>query len=170
MLRNDKDCLDAGIGEIKLLAHLARHDPNGEKPLVRLRDYFYYKEHLLIVTELLRDSLFQFYRYIDAQDERGSRSYFTPGAIAAIAAQLLTGLEFAHACGVVHCDIKPENVCLVSASRRIVKIIDFGSAVCRHDTRNSYVQSRYAHRSSCPLFVAVADRRHIPHRAAGGQR
>ena len=94
MLRNDKDCLDAGLGEVKMLALIARHDPFGDKQLVRLRDYFYYKEHLLIVTELLRDSLFQFYRYIDASDPRGIRSYFTPSTIASIAVQLLQALDF----------------------------------------------------------------------------
>ena len=43
VLRNDKDCLDAGLGEVKVLALLARHDPFGDQQLVRLRDYFYYK-------------------------------------------------------------------------------------------------------------------------------
>jgi len=143
VLRNDKDCLDAGLGEVKILALLAKHNQNGERPLVRLRDYFYYKEHLLIVTELLRDSLFQFYKYIDATSERGLTAYFTPPTIAAIAYQMLQGLELIHNVGLVHCDIKPENVCLVSASRKLIKIIDFGSCVCGHDTRNSYVQSRW---------------------------
>ena len=133
-----QDCLDAGLGEVKVLALLARHDPFGDQQLVRLRDYFYYKacewrahahiiyshplshgrapqlsdtlpfpsslqtktqEHLLIVTELLRDSLFQFYRYIDASDERGVGCYFTPPTIANIAGQLLHGLDFLHSIG-----------------------------------------------------------------------
>ena len=100
VLRNDKDCLDAGLGEVKILALLAKHNQNGERPLVRLRDYFYYKEHLLIVTELLRDSLFQFYKYIDATSDRGLASYFTPPTIAAIAYQMLQGLELIHKVGV----------------------------------------------------------------------
>ena len=42
------------------------------------RDYFYYKEHLLIVTELLRDSLFNFYRYLLASDTPdGISTYFS---------------------------------------------------------------------------------------------
>ena len=57
------------------------------------------QEHLLIVTELLRDSLFQFYRYIDASDERGVGCYFTPPTIANIAGQLLHGLDFLHSIG-----------------------------------------------------------------------
>ena len=48
-----------------------------------------------------------------------------------------------HSHGICHCDIKPENVCMVSPAKRLVKIIDFGSAVLPHDARNSYVQSRW---------------------------
>ena len=84
------------------------------------RDYFYYKEHLLIVTELLRDSLFQFYKYIDASNERGVTSYFTPATIAAIAVQLLNGLAFVHDCGLIHCDISTHarTTACVSHERR----------------------------------------------------
>ena len=33
-------------------------------------------------------------------------------------AQLCSALAHAHRAGFVHCDVKPENVCVVSASRR----------------------------------------------------
>eukprot|EP00965_Chrysotila_dentata_P183718 6065985-Pleurochrysis_carterae.AAC.1 len=42
--------------------------------------------------------------------------------------QLLSACHFLHERSITHCDLKPENVCLVSASRRIFKIIDLGSA------------------------------------------
>ena len=64
VLRNDKDCMDQGLGEVRLLALIGQHDARGEQPLLSMLDYFYYKEHLLIVTELLRDSVFNFYRYL----------------------------------------------------------------------------------------------------------
>jgi serine/threonine protein kinase len=41
--------------------------------------------------------------------------------------QVSSGLAHAHACGVIHRDIKPQNL-LLSADRRIVKIADFGVA------------------------------------------
>ena len=40
-----------------------------------------------------------------------------------------------------HCDLKPENVCVVSLSRRAFKIIDFGSAMLRYDHHNSSIQT-----------------------------
>ena len=52
-LRNDKDCLDAGLGEVKVLAFLAREDPFGEKPLVRLvRDVA--RANAFTITHLVR--------------------------------------------------------------------------------------------------------------------
>ena len=35
VLRNDKDCLDQGFGELRVLARIATADPDGEQPLVR---------------------------------------------------------------------------------------------------------------------------------------
>ena len=71
VLRNDKDCMDQGLGEVRLLALIGQHDARGEQPLLSMLDYFYYKEHLLIVTELLRDSVFNFYRYRGCEGLRG---------------------------------------------------------------------------------------------------
>ena len=141
VLRNDKDCLDAGLGEVRVLALIARQDPQGEQQLLRLLDYFYFKEHLIIVTELLRDSLFQFYRYLHSTGRR--LEYFSTSTLATLSTQLLHALAFLHDNGLAHCDVKPENVCVVSASRHVFKLIDFGSAVFQYDCHNSYVQSRW---------------------------
>ncbi len=41
--------------------------------------------------------------------------------------QVCSGLAYAHACGVIHRDIKPQNL-LLTADRKVVKIADFGVA------------------------------------------
>lgn len=78
---------------------------------------------------------------------------------------MLKALQFIHELGICHCDVKPENICLVhrrdssdlthhltlpvspspqvSASRNKFKLIDFGAATLEYDYRNSYVQSRW---------------------------
>lgn len=54
VVRNDKDYVDQSLDEIKLLRFI---NCNGDVDLLhclRLYDFFYYKEHLIIVTELLK--------------------------------------------------------------------------------------------------------------------
>ena len=101
VLRNDKDTFDQGLGEIRILTDIAWRDPLGVVPILRLLDYFYFREHLIIVTELLHESLWTFYReargstVADRSAEAGSStlpplngtSNFAPAVMKAIAAQ-----------------------------------------------------------------------------------
>src|SRR4051794_10866387 len=54
-----------------------------------------------------------------------------PTRVAAIGRQLLDVLDFAHAEGIVHRDVKPSNVMVLAHDR--VKLTDFGIAVLRGD-------------------------------------
>jgi len=141
VLRNDKDCMDTGLGETHILALVRRKDPSGVHCLLQLHEFFYYKEHLFIVTELLHRSLFICYRAFKNPEER--LAFFAQRRMAVLADQMLDALAFLHQLGVAHCDVKPENICLAHSSQDIFKLIDFGSAVLTFDIHNSYVQSRW---------------------------
>ena len=66
------------------------------------------------------------------------------GLVRKFARQIFSALSFLRSIGVVHCDVKPENVLLVSADRSAVKLIDFGSSCFVGDTPDfTYVQSRF---------------------------
>jgi serine/threonine protein kinase len=54
----------------------------------------------------------------------------SPTRVAFIASQVLSALEMAHAAGIVHRDIKPDNVFLTSVAgvEDVVKVLDFGVA------------------------------------------
>ena len=139
IIKNSKDFFDQSLDEIKLLRLLNRADPADEHNLLRLYDYFYHREHLFIVTELLRANLYEFQKY---NRESGEAPYFTCSRLQRIAAQVLHALAFMHAQQVIHCDLKPENILIRSYSRCLVKVIDVGSSCFVSDHLSSYVQSR----------------------------
>ena len=134
-----QDFLDQSLGEIKLLQYLNESDPSDEQHVLRLVDFFYHKEHLFIVCELLRDNLYELYKYISKSDWT---PYFTLPRVRSIAHQCLTALAYIHDLNLIHCDLKPENILIKSLSRCLVKVIDFGSSCFLRDPHSSYVQSR----------------------------
>ena len=81
-----------------------------------LIDYFYFKEHLFLVTELLRDNLYEFYQY---NLESGDEVYFNLQRLKSVAKQILVALEYIHKLGMIHCDLKPENILIKSYSRYV---------------------------------------------------
>ncbi|GFR50340.1 hypothetical protein Agub_g12549 [Astrephomene gubernaculifera] len=139
IIKNNKDYFDQSLDEIKLLKYVNSMDPNDEYAIVRLYDFFYYKEHLFLVCELLRANLYEFQKY---NKESGDELYFTNARIQRIARQALRSLAFLHSLGLVHSDLKPENILIKSYSRCEVKVIDLGSSCFITDQLSSYVQSR----------------------------
>jgi small GTP-binding protein len=139
IIKNNKDFLDQGLDEIKLLKLINRSGDVHSNNVVEIYDYFYHKEHLFIVCELLRDNLYEVQRYLR---DAGEAPYFTMPRLQKIARQCLEGLMYVHSLGLIHCDLKPENILIKSFSRCEVKVIDFGSTCFTTDHLTSYVQSR----------------------------
>ena len=63
---------------------MMQHDRDDSHHVVHIFDYFYHKEHLFIVCELLRDNLYEFARY---NRETGGEPYFTLPRLRRIAKQ-----------------------------------------------------------------------------------
>lgn len=154
IIKNNKDFFDQSLDEIKLLAHVNGLDPDDQFSIVRMHDYFYHREHLFIVFELLRANLYEVQRrdvdeIISAQDpaisdaSSSSNTYFNLDRIRSVATQVLSALVFLHdKCNVIHADLKPENLLIQSYSECKVKIIDLGSSCFETDRLSGYVQSR----------------------------
>mmetsp|Transcript_4904 Transcript_4904/g.6348 ORF Transcript_4904/g.6348 Transcript_4904/m.6348 type:complete len:561 (+) Transcript_4904:73-1755(+) len=139
IIKNNKDYFDQSLDEIKLLHFInSRGDPE-KFHILRMIDYFYYKEHLFLVTELLKDNLYEYSRYIR---HSGAEPYFTIPRLKSVMRQLLEAVAYIHSLNLIHCDIKPENILIQSYSQVKVKLIDFGSSCFTTDYLNSYVQSR----------------------------
>ena len=139
IIENNKDYMDQSIDEIKILKYVNSNGNVDDKNIIKYIDCFYHKEHLIIVTELLKDNLYEFLKY---NREHDKKLYFTTGRIQKVAYQVLKGLEHIHSLNLIHCDLKPENILIKSTSKCEVKIIDLGSACFIHDHLGSYVQSR----------------------------
>jgi len=139
VIKNTKDFFDQSMDEIKVLELLRRTGQCEQNCIVEMKAFFYHREHLVIVTELLRQNLYEFGKFIMENDEP---PYFTRQRLCYITRQSLIALDFVHKLGLIHSDIKPENILLGSYSRAKVKVIDFGSSCYLTDRQSSYIQSR----------------------------
>ena len=118
-LAEDRDQLERFRREAEVVAAL------GHPNIVQVTDFHYPDEtnrQPFLVMELLRGESF------GACIARQSALPF--GRVAFIASQVLSALTAAHRAGVVHRDIKPDNVFLLSdaAVPDTVKVLDFGIA------------------------------------------
>jgi len=139
IIENNKDYFDQSVDEIKLLRYINVNGDADQNNVIKIHDFFYHKEHLFIVTELLKDNLYEYSKYNREQEDF---RYFTIGRLQKITMQILQGLKYIHSLKLVHCDLKPENILIKSYSKTEVKVIDFGSSCFIHDHLSSYVQSR----------------------------
>jgi dual specificity tyrosine-phosphorylation-regulated kinase 2/3/4 len=62
IIQNNKEYFDQSLDEIKILKYIKANCNPDEKCLLNLHDYFYHKEHLMLMTELLKDTLLHAYR------------------------------------------------------------------------------------------------------------
>ncbi|XP_062856885.1 homeodomain-interacting protein kinase 3a isoform X2 [Trichomycterus rosablanca] len=124
--------------EVGILAQLSGENAE-EHNLVRAFECFQHRSHTCLVFEMLEQNLYDFLK----------QNKFSPlplKVIRAILQQVATALRKLKSLGLIHADLKPENIMLVDPHRQPyrVKVIDFGSAshvskaVC-----STYLQSRY---------------------------
>ncbi|KAL5960509.1 Homeodomain-interacting protein kinase 3 [Taenia solium] len=140
ILKNHPSYLRQGNVEVQILQKLSRHDTEAHN-IVRAIEFFQHRSHICLVFELLEQNLYEFlrsnnFRPLDLREIRP------------IAQQVLTALSKLRNLGLIHADLKPENIMLVCPTdgmmRYRVKVIDFGSAC--HSSKaiqNTYLQSRY---------------------------
>jgi dual specificity tyrosine-phosphorylation-regulated kinase 1 len=151
---------DAATDEIDVLRMLNSRDPMQRFGVVRLLDTFVLPTRATcLVFELLSLNLYDIIRNTDHQG-------ISLHLVRKFGRQLLQTLEFlrcAHlvpqavdvpqptnstfvkpTAGIVHCDVKPENILLCSTKKAQIRLIDFGSACLSSDhPAFTYVQSRF---------------------------
>lgn len=108
--------------EIELLERLNKADRGNKKNVIRLLRTFLYRGHLCLVFECMWDNLRVALKKYTKDKGMSLR------AVRAYSKQLLIALRHIHRCGILHADIKPDNI-LIKADHNLVKICDLGSAM-----------------------------------------
>ena len=138
ILKNHPSYARQGQIEVSILQRLSQESAD-EYNFVRAYECFTHKNHTCLVFEMLEQNLYDFIK----------RNKFSPlplKCIRPVLQQVLTALSKLKQLGLIHADLKPENIMLVDPIGQPfrVKVIDFGSAshvskaVC-----STYLQSRY---------------------------
>ncbi|XP_019737351.1 homeodomain-interacting protein kinase 3-like [Hippocampus comes] len=120
VFKNHQNSVNNAKEEISVLKQLWRLDPD-ECNIVRWEGFFFHKENICLNFELLDQNLREFMQHhcpLSIQQVRP------------VVHQLATALSHMSGMGLVHADIKPENIMVVDRRRRPlkVKLADFGLA------------------------------------------
>lgn len=124
----------SGESEVEILNSLSESDDFN--CIIQKLNFFDFRGHFCIVFELLSISLLEL---LGKQNYQGLSLSLTKR----ISVQFLLGLKMIHSVGIIHCDLKPENLLLKYPNKSSIKIIDFGSAIQQRGHHVEYVQSRF---------------------------
>ncbi|XP_019164774.1 PREDICTED: serine/threonine-protein kinase prpf4B-like isoform X1 [Ipomoea nil] len=122
MIRNNDTMYKAGMEELVILKKLVGADPEDRRHCVRFLSSFKYRNHLCLVFESLHMNL----REVLKKFGRNIGLKLT--AVRTYAKQLFISLKHLKNCGVLHSDIKPDNM-LVNEAKNVLKLCDFGNAM-----------------------------------------
>ena len=137
VIRANDTMTKAAQQEVIILRKLAGADPENRRHCVRLLRTFEYRAHSFLVFESLALNLREVLK------KYGRNVGLSIGAVQAYATQLLIALKHLRNCGVLHADIKPDNI-LVNDRHNLLKLADFGSAMFDGDNEiTPYLVSRF---------------------------
>ena len=124
---------EQGRVEAQILAKLNRHECTG---VVRAFDFFVFRSHICITFEILGKNLYELSEALQFQP-------MPLNVVRGYGIQMMTALKNLHALGIIHCDVKPENILVLPNDKTSVKLIDFGSGCFLGHQKFEYIQSRF---------------------------
>lgn len=150
VIRNVQKYRDAAMIEIEVLQTLSEGDAAGGGETfncIKLRRAFLYREHVCMVFDKCGPSLFDFLR-------TNKYKPFHPKYVQIFCKQLLVSVRYLHSMRLVHTDLKPENVLLVSSSYKgddtyrvpidtTIRLIDYGSTTFEDRHHSAVVSTRH---------------------------
>lgn len=137
IIRNNEVMFKSGQQEHVILKKLVGADPENRRHCVLFLSSFEYRNHLCLVFESLHMNLREILKKF------GRNIGINLNAVRAYAKQLFIALKHLRNCGVLHCDIKPDNM-LVNEAKNVLKLCDFGSAMFAGENEiTPYLVSRF---------------------------
>ncbi|KAF5199210.1 Serine/threonine-protein kinase PRP4-like protein [Thalictrum thalictroides] len=122
IIRNNHITYKAGLDEQVILKKLADADPDDRCHCVRFVSSFKFHGHLCLVFEILHMNLREVLKKF------GPQIGLSLPAVRRYAKQLFIALKHLRNCGILHSDIKPDNI-LVKEAMTGLKLCDFGNAM-----------------------------------------
>jgi serine/threonine-protein kinase PRP4 len=137
IIRNNEIMHKTGLKELEILKKLNDADPEDKLHCLRLIRHFFHKQHLCMVFEPLAMNLREVLK------KYGKDVGLHIKAVRSYTQQLLLALKLLKKTGILHADIKPDNI-LVNESKLVLKLCDFGSASYINDNEiTPYLVSRF---------------------------
>ncbi|KIY73329.1 kinase-like protein [Cylindrobasidium torrendii FP15055 ss-10] len=121
IVRSQESMYKSGLKEAQILQKLQQADVDDKRHLVRLERTFEHRGHLCLVFESLSMNLREVVKRF------GKDVGLNLKAVRAYSHQLFIALNHLKKVGVVHADIKPDNI-LVNEAKNLLKLCDLGSA------------------------------------------
>uniref|UniRef100_A0AAG5D5N4 Serine/threonine-protein kinase PRP4 homolog n=1 Tax=Anopheles atroparvus TaxID=41427 RepID=A0AAG5D5N4_ANOAO len=137
IIRNNEIMHKTGLRELEILKKLNDADPTDRYHCLRLYRHFFHKQHLCMVLEPLSMNLREVLK------KYGKNVGLHIKAVRSYTQQLLLALKLLKKTGILHADIKPDNI-LVNENNLVLKLCDFGSASSITDNEiTPYLVSRF---------------------------
>ncbi|KAK8846239.1 hypothetical protein M9Y10_020245 [Tritrichomonas musculus] len=137
MLRDKPKIHSQIVFELDLLKMLqSNSDDDDDHHIIRYIESFTFRGFFCIVMELLSIDIYAALKY---QRFIG----FRKSVIQMVARQTAEALAFIHKTGIIHADIKPENILFLNKEQTAIKVIDYGCSCFVGKLLFSYIQSRY---------------------------
>jgi len=112
----DKGAKQSVRAEVQILAAL-----ENPRHVLRLSSYYETDRNSVVVTEYLQGG--ELFARIGSQDYK-----LTEAKVRMFIRQMVEALQFIHSRGIIHLDLKPQNIMLVKPDSEELKLIDFGLA------------------------------------------
>lgn len=125
--------------ELAILREIGAADSKGTSYNVRVLEHFVHRNHLCLVFEAAEMNLREVLK------KYGRDEGINIDAVRRYSKQLFTALRLLKKLGIVHADLKPDNI-LVSSDNQTIKVCDFGSAFKENSSEvvpTPYLVSRF---------------------------